>query len=71
MDPVQPGDDSVWIAVRELPSKQRAAVVFRYVSDLAYADIGSALGCSEEAARRNVFEGLEGLRARTGEEALR
>ncbi len=66
-----PSDGSVWTAVRTLPSKQRAAIVFRYVSDLAYADIGSALGCSEEAARRSVFEGLKGLRERTTEEALR
>jgi RNA polymerase sigma factor (sigma-70 family) len=46
----------------ELPPTERAAVVLRYGYDLAYAEIGEALGCSEEAARRNVHEGLKSLR---------
>ena len=49
-------------AVRELPPKQRAAVVLRFVNDLAHDEIGRVLGCSEEAARRNVHEGLKKLR---------
>lgn len=55
-------DNSLWQAVRELPGKQRAAVVHRFVNDLAYADIGLMTGSSEEAARRNVHEGLKKLR---------
>jgi RNA polymerase sigma factor (sigma-70 family) len=55
-------DGSLWQAVRELPGKQRAAVVHRFVNDLAYADIGRMTGSSEEAARRNVHEGLKKLR---------
>ena len=55
-------DTSLWQAVRELPGKQRAAVVHRFVNDLAYADIGQMTGSSEEAARRNVHEGLKKLR---------
>jgi RNA polymerase sigma factor (sigma-70 family) len=55
-------DTSLWQAVRELPGKQRAAVVHRFVNDLAYADIGRMTGSSEEAARRNVHEGLKKLR---------
>jgi RNA polymerase sigma factor (sigma-70 family) len=58
-------DDGVWQAVRSLPPKQRAAVVFRFANDLGYAEIGGALDCSEEAARRSVFEGLRTLRAQT------
>lgn len=38
--------DHVWVAVRALPSRQRAAVVLRYWDDLAEADIAAALGCS-------------------------
>lgn len=55
-------DNSLWQAVRELPGKQRTAVVHRFVNDLAYADIGRMTGSSEEAARRNVHEGLKKLR---------
>jgi RNA polymerase sigma factor (sigma-70 family) len=55
-------DSSIWAAVRQLPGKQRAAVVHRFVNDLAYVDIGQMTGSSEEAARRNVHEGLKKLR---------
>jgi len=56
------GEPELWRAVRELPAKQRAAVLHRYVNDLAYADIGRVMGCSEDAARRSVHEGLKKLR---------
>jgi RNA polymerase sigma factor (sigma-70 family) len=55
-------DPSLWQAVRELPGKQRAAIIHRFVNDLAYVDIGRMIGSSEEAARRNVHEGLKALR---------
>jgi RNA polymerase sigma factor (sigma-70 family) len=55
-------DPALWAEVRKLPGKQRAAVVLRFASDLAHDEIGQVLGCSEEAARRNVYEGLEKLR---------
>ncbi|MEO8247345.1 MAG: RNA polymerase sigma factor [Chloroflexota bacterium] len=57
-------DDGLWVEVRQLPPKQRAAVVHRYVFDLAYAEIGARMGTSEEAARRSVHEGLSRLRLR-------
>jgi RNA polymerase sigma factor (sigma-70 family) len=56
------GDAELWARVRELPEKQRLAVAYRFVADLAYAEIAEAMGTSEEAARRNVFEGLRRLR---------
>ena len=56
------GEPGLWRAVRRLPTKQRAAVLHRYVNDLAYADIGRVMGCSEDAARRSVHEGLKKLR---------
>jgi len=56
------GGGEIWRAVSALPPKQRSAVVLRYATDMAYADIGEMLDCSPEAARRNVFEGLETLR---------
>jgi RNA polymerase sigma factor (sigma-70 family) len=57
-----PADDGVWRRVRDLPAKQRAAVVHRFVLDLAYAEIGERMGTSEEAARQNVSAGLRRLR---------
>ena len=55
-------DDGLWRSVRELPAKQRAAVVHRYVFDLAYREVGERMGISEEAARQNVNAGLRRLR---------
>jgi RNA polymerase sigma factor (sigma-70 family) len=54
--------DSVWAAVGALPPKQRAAVTLRYASDLPHAEIAAALGCSPEAARRSLHEGIKRLR---------
>ena len=56
-------DDGLWSVVRSLPPKQRAAVVHRFVLDLAYVEIGDRMGISEEAARQNVSAGLRRLRA--------
>ena len=58
------GEPALWGAVRELPPKQRAAILHRFAGDLGYIEIGRALGCSEAAARRNVHEGLTKLRGR-------
>ena len=48
----------------DLPAKERAAVVLRYGYDLSYADIGVALGSSEEAARQAASSGVRRLRRR-------
>jgi RNA polymerase sigma factor (sigma-70 family) len=55
-------DAELWDAVRELPAKQRGAVVLRYANDLSHVEIGKVLDCSEEAARRSVHEGIKKLR---------
>ena len=60
------GEPELWGAVRSLPPMQRAAVVHRYVFDLTYEDVGRALGCSEEAARANAYEGRRKLRSMMG-----
>jgi RNA polymerase sigma factor (sigma-70 family) len=52
----------LWEAVHELPDRQRSAVVLRFVGDLPHRDIAAAIGCSEEAARRSLHEGLTTLR---------
>jgi RNA polymerase sigma factor (sigma-70 family) len=55
-------DDDLWQAVQTLPPMQRAAVAYRYVSDLPYKQIADALSCSEDSARQNVRMGLRRLR---------
>lgn len=55
-------DEGLWSAVRGLPPKQRAAIVHRFVFDLAYRDVGERMAISEEAARQNVHAGLRRLR---------
>lgn len=61
-EPGEPPVPELWHAVEGLPTKQREAVLRRYVADLPYADIGVAMGTTAEAARRNVFEGVRKLR---------
>ena len=56
------GSDPLWSAVRELPARQRAAVVHRHVLDRSYSEIAELMGCSEETARANVFQGMRKLR---------
>lgn len=55
-------DTELWASVRELPPKQRAAVVLRFVNDLSHREIARVLDCSEAAARRSLHEGLAKLR---------
>ena len=57
-----PRDEALWARVRGLPEKQREAVALRYAADLSHREIAAAMGTSEAAARRNVFEGLARLR---------
>ncbi len=55
-------DETLWAAVGELPARQRSAVVLRYLADLPHRDIATAIGCSEDAARRSLHDGLTNLR---------
>lgn len=54
--------DRLWRLVRELPDKQRTALALRYIVDAPYPEISAVMGTSEDAARRNVHEGLKRLR---------
>lgn len=58
----EPEDESLWGRVRELPAKQRTAVFCRSVLGMPYDELAALLESSEEAARRNVHEGLKRLR---------
>jgi RNA polymerase sigma factor (sigma-70 family) len=60
--PAPARDETLWHAVGELPERQRSAVVLRFLGDLPHREIATAIGCSEEAARRSLHEGLATLR---------
>lgn len=67
VEPVAPATpeaagDGLWRRVAALPAKQRTAVVQRFALDLAYAEIATRMGISEEAARQNVSAGVRRLR---------
>lgn len=65
------GTGEIWAAVSELSPGQRAAVALRFAADLPYGEIAASLGCSEDAARRRVHDGLRNLRAKIDEEDQR
>ena len=56
------GDAELWDAVRDLPAKQKRAVVMRYAADRSYDDIAGAMAISNDAARQNAHAGLQTLR---------
>lgn len=64
----QPADDTdriaVWSEVDRLPLRQRQVVYLRYRSDLAYDEIGQALGISSSAARSHATQAMASLRTR-------
>jgi RNA polymerase sigma factor (sigma-70 family) len=55
-------EEELWEAVEELPARQRSAVTLRFLADLPHREIAAAIGCSEDAARRSLHEGLAKLR---------
>jgi RNA polymerase sigma factor (sigma-70 family) len=55
-------DEELWGAVGDLPPRQRSAVALRFLGDLPHRDVAVAMGCSEDAARRSLHEGLKTLR---------
>jgi RNA polymerase sigma factor (sigma-70 family) len=61
--PAQAHDEELWSAVEQLPERQRSAVMLRFLDDLPHRDIAAKIGCSEDAARRSLHEGLAKLRA--------
>jgi RNA polymerase sigma-70 factor (ECF subfamily) len=50
-------------AVNDLPSRQRSALILRKYQELSYAEISEVLGCSQEAARANVYQAMKKLRS--------
>jgi RNA polymerase sigma-70 factor, ECF subfamily len=58
-------------AISALPGKQRAAVLMHKYREMEYAQIASALECSESAVKSLLFRAYETLRARLAHMVVR
>jgi RNA polymerase sigma-70 factor (ECF subfamily) len=56
-------------AVEGLPVQQRSALVLRQYQELSYAEVAEVLGCTEAAARANVYQALKKLREKFADDA--
>jgi RNA polymerase sigma factor (sigma-70 family) len=65
----EPADSELHGALAALPDKARLAVLYRYLADLSYAEVGALLECSQAAARRNAADGIARLRRFYGKES--
>ncbi len=55
--------DAVVAALRNLPERQREAIVLRYYADLSEAEIAAAMGISRGAVKSHTARGMAALRA--------
>lgn len=53
--------DEMWTALRQLPSRQRVAVVLRYYEGLSVAETAEILGIREGTVKSNTSRGLARL----------
>jgi len=54
--------DGVAVRSRELPPKQRATVVLRYLEDLPVVEVAAAMNCSIGTVKSNTRRGIDRLR---------
>ena len=54
---------SLLVAIDGLPDRQRSSLMLRKYQALSYPEISEILGCSQEAARANVYQAMKKLRA--------
>ena len=62
----QPSSQDFWVAVRELPERQRAAVVLRYVEDMPIDEIAAVLDVSDGTVRSSLFAARKTLATTLG-----
>ena len=53
-----------WSVIETLSQSQRAALLMRIERHLGYAEIATALGCSEATARQHFYLGMKAVRDR-------
>lgn len=56
-------DDAAWRLLGELPRRQRAVLVLRYLEDWPDGQIAAAMGCSEATVRSQASRALATLRS--------
>lgn len=61
-DDLSTPDDDLRAALEALPPKQRLVVIYRYLADLPYAEVGAMVDSNETAARRSAADGIANLR---------
>ena len=54
--------DRLGSAIRQLPERQREALVLRVYHNHAFAEIGSIMSCSEGTAKANYHHAVNKLR---------
>lgn len=64
------GDDTLWMAVRTLPEKQRDAVLLVYAEGLSHAAAADVLGCSEKTVSWHLHEARKRLKDLLRKEAV-
>jgi RNA polymerase sigma-70 factor (sigma-E family) len=60
--------DEIWAGLRDLPDRQRTALVLRFFEDLTDAESADALGCRVGTVRSLVSRGLATLREQMTEQ---
>jgi RNA polymerase sigma-70 factor (sigma-E family) len=60
--------DAVWRALRDVPPRQRAALVLRFYEDLTEAQTAEAMGCAVGTVKSQVSAGLKKLRDLLGDD---
>ncbi|HEY2806541.1 MAG TPA: sigma-70 family RNA polymerase sigma factor [Gemmatimonadales bacterium] len=53
---------ALWQRVADLPERQRVALTLRIADELEYDEIAERMGCTEAAARANVYQATKKLR---------
>ncbi len=57
----------LWDALRELPPRQRAAIILRYYEDLTEVQTAEAMNCAVGTVKSQVSTGLSKLRVQLGD----
>ena len=61
---------ALWRTIRSMPEKKRTVMELRLINECSFAEIGKAMGLSEDAARMRYSRGLEVLQKTLLEEGV-
>jgi RNA polymerase sigma-70 factor (sigma-E family) len=60
--------EELWEALRDLPYRQRAALVLKFYEDMPEKEIARAMGCAVGTVKSSLHRGLAAMRERIGGE---